>query len=410
VTGPVDPDEFFRSGDEAEHIGNGALFTEGTWSGMGEPSGRNGTDPNAASDADEGAAYAKAVKDAKGIALAWDVWAADRIYAELPPIDWIVEGIIPAGSLGMICAYGSSLKSWAELDLLDALARGRKWLGLFQCTTAGKVFLLDYEAGSYEVRRRLQAIARGLSENGELEQTPNIRFVTMPPTRLPDADFIARLEPFARECKIICIDTLAAGSPGVDENDARFAMPLNALKALAERSGCAIVVLHHTRKPTDGEDERATTRGTSAIFNALDWELKLSRSKDNERMFVCKSDKARNMKAPDPFVVRVEDVTPFAVRVLGEALAAAPTGKADDALRGAVERRRIADLEGEIVKAIVESKNDVSGWRRIRDALRGRGVSFTDKELGPAVHNVLASGRVVNKGTDRAPKWAVRAP
>lgn len=241
----------------------------------------------------------------------WHIWTADEIYAPLPPIDWIVEGIIPKGSVGLIVAYGSSLKSWAELDLIDAIPTGRKWLGRFPCKP-GAALMIDFEAGSYEVRRRLQRIARG----GGLERNDGVRFISFPPSFLNDEAFFVELLKLAADYVVITIDTLSAGSPGVDENDARFAVPLYKLKKVAEATGCAFVVLHHTRKSKDGEDDRETTRGTSAIFNALDFELKLFRSKDNEESFVCKQTKARGSKKVEPFVITVVDTGIDASQVL----------------------------------------------------------------------------------------------
>jgi 5S rRNA maturation endonuclease (ribonuclease M5) len=255
----------------------------------------------------------------------WDVWTPDRIYAPLPLIEWAIDGIAPKGSLGMFAAYGASLKSWLALDLLDAMAVGRPWLGRFPCRT-GPTFLVDFEAGDYETRRRLQAIARGRPDMNVDTDTgaPDVSFVTMPDVNLTDPRLIERLEPIAAKAALIVMDTLAAGSPGLDQNDPRFAESLYRLKALANRSGCVILVIHHNRKSSkpgrDGsaEDERELIRGSSAIFNALDWCLGLTRKNAEKSAgeFLCAVLKARNGKAVSPFTVRVEDVGPNACRVV----------------------------------------------------------------------------------------------
>jgi len=242
----------------------------------------------------------------------WRILLPEEIYASIPPIDWLVEGIIPRGTLGLLAAYGSSLKSWAELDLLDSIACGKPWLGRFNCGK-GNAFLVDYESGSYEVRRRLQAIARGRREDGPVQ---GLSFVSFPPDFLTSAAFITEISRIAEHQDLIAIDTLAAGSPGADENDSRFAAPLNLLKGIAEKTGCSFLVLHHTRKSREGEDEREGTRGTSAIFNALDFELKFF--KKDKGTFTCKQTKARRGQEVPPFLVKILEPAPDRIVVISE--------------------------------------------------------------------------------------------
>lgn len=263
-------------------------------------------------------AYSAAPLNSPVIDSKWRDWSPEEIYAPIPPIDWLVEGVIPRATVGLIAAYGSSLKSWAALDLLDAIACGRPWLQRFKCGK-GRAYLVDFESGSFEVRRRLQAIAQG---RGQLDPVQNLGFVSFPPDFLTSPAFITEITRRAERHDVIVIDTLAAGSPGADENDSRFAAPLNLLKGIAEKTGCSFLILHHTRKQRDGEDEREGTRGTSAIFNALDFELKLFRFKE-DGSFTCKQTKARQGKKVDPFLVKILEPAEGRVTVYAEMLTGA---------------------------------------------------------------------------------------
>lgn len=258
-----------------------------------EPTGTDGTDP----------------EPPPPDPFEWKIWKAEEIYAQLPDIEWLVEDLLPVGTLTMVAAFGASLKSWAFVaELQSALAMGRPFLGRFalrQCKTLG----IDFENGSYEYRRRLQRIARA---NGA-DRVEGTDFISMPSMSIGDPRFLPKLEAIAAEYDLIIIDTYAAGNSGVDENDARFAAPLNAMKAMAERTRKTFVVLHHTRKQKESEDERETTRGTSAIFNALDVELKIRRNKAGD--FVCSQTKSRNSKGIEPFVIRLADVSEDATKV-----------------------------------------------------------------------------------------------
>jgi len=234
------------------------------------------------------------------------VWTPEEIWAPLPPPDYLVDGLLVRGSLALIVAYGSSFKTWLLEDAALAVATGELWLGRFP-TRQGAALFVDFESGEFELRRRAHRIAAG---RGFAVPVAGFAFVTMPPLSLAQDEFYAALLPLAEKYKLIGIDSLAAGSGGIDENDSRFAVSLQRLKAIAAETGCVIVLLHHSRKGAPGGtsdgDEREMVRGTSAIFNACDVVLQLVRSDDGA--FTCRQTKARGGKAVEPFVVRVEDV------------------------------------------------------------------------------------------------------
>lgn len=254
---------------------------------------------------DEGAAYAQAVKDAKGPAPTFKVWTPAEIWAPIEEPDYLFGGLLVRGSLGLVVAYGASLKTWTTIDGWLSVGTGTPWLGRFP-TKQGRALLFDFESGPYELRRRAHRLARGRELAIPVE---GCGFVTMPAMSLAEDAFFEALAPLAKEHAFIGIDSLAAGSAGIDENDSRFATSLQRLKAIAAETGCVIVVLHHSRKGNgEGSDEREMVRGSSAIFNAADVVLQLVRAKD-DGAFLMRQSKARGGKAVEPFVVRVDDVS-----------------------------------------------------------------------------------------------------
>lgn len=243
----------------------------------------------------------------------FNLWEPAAIWAALPEPDYLVDGLFVRGSLGLIVAYGSSLKTWMAIALVLAGATGSEWLG--RACQKVETLIIDFESGDYELRRRAHLVARGHKYTVPVD---GFTFVSMPGLALDDAAFGAALEPLTQRFGLIIIDSLAAGSrSGLDENDARFAAPLNRLKALAVRSGCVIIVIHHARKSAGDKkqavDHREMVRGTSAIFNAVDVVLALVRGEGE--LFHVHHAKARGGKAVRPFTVRVDDIAPDAVRV-----------------------------------------------------------------------------------------------
>jgi hypothetical protein len=258
-------------------------------------------------------------------APALKVWTPEEIWKPLEEPDYVISKLCVRGTLALIVAYGSSLKTWVLADFALSVATGSPWLQRFE-TKQGRALIIDFESGSYELRRRVHRLARGREYPIPIEA---FGFVTMPALSLACDEFYAALRPLAAEYAFIGIDSLPAGSGGLDENDARFATSLNRLKATSEETGCVILPLHHNRKGGAGDgkdtDPREMVRGSSAIFNAVDVVLQMARGKDES--FVVRQIKARGGKNVDPFVVRVDDTGPDASVVIASNL---PDESADE--------------------------------------------------------------------------------
>ncbi len=303
------------------------------------------------------------------------------IWAERPPMQFAIAGILPHGSLAMICATGSSLKTWAANDLMTSRASGGKWLGRFDCEKGSALFV-DWESGEDELCRRLVRLSA--------EPVEGVFLLSMPDLFFNSRDFETVVTQWAKTYGLIALDSLAAGTVDLDENDARFAQGLRILKRVAAATGAVFVVLHHSRKgrPEGEGDDRDSPRGTSAIFAAVDVLLQLSRA--DEGTFTVRQTKARGGKSVDPFVLRVDDD--------GERT----TVRATDApnARPKTADAKYEDLCDQLVAAACKHPDSS------QTALIGRVAGRNDTKRG-AIEELVESGRLVNLGTEARPKFRV---
>jgi hypothetical protein len=279
------------------------------------------------------------------------VLTGTQLWAPRPPIRFAVDRVIPRAAVALIVATGSSLKTWATLDLIIAKATGAKWLGRFPCEKGDSLFW-DWESGEDEIARRLPRLHR--------EAVEGVSVVTMPPVFMNSPDFVAAVRPLAAQYSMIAFDSLAAGTVDLDENDARFARSLYSLKSLATATGCTMIVLHHSRKAKEGDDERERPRGTSAIFAAVDVVLQLSRVR--EGVFRCIQTKARGGKAVEPFDVSVEDLDECSTAVV----ASDPLSADEDVATGS---KNLNGAKARIMRLLANEHDIRSGnevFRRIR--------------------------------------------
>ena len=200
----------------------------------------------------------------------------------LPELYYLVEDFLPQG-LVLLASPPKYGKSWLALQLCLAVSRGEPFLGM--PTRQATCLYLALEDGRQRLQKRLGRLA------GEGGGSRTLYFETAAPT-IADG-LVCYLESFAAhhpDCKLMVIDTLqkvrgadagAAGSVyAADYAD------VGALKALADRLGVCLVVIHHLRKTSDDTDPFNRIAGSNGIFGAADAAVVLTRSRREDSQTV----------------------------------------------------------------------------------------------------------------------------
>jgi hypothetical protein len=200
--------------------------------------------------------------------------AADLMAADLPPIVYAVDGIVPEGAT-LLVGSPKVGKSWAALGLALAVASGGRALGTVP-VDPGDVLYLALEDGPRRLRDRLRSLLDG-------DPPPSrLAFLTDAP-RVSDGlvDLLDRWADQAPTPRLVVVDVLAkvkpAGDGRVNAYDADYAA-LAPLQQWATRHGVAVLIVHHTRKAKD-DDYLATVSGTHGLAGAADAVLVLTRSR-----------------------------------------------------------------------------------------------------------------------------------
>ena len=239
-----------------------------------------------------------------------------------PPVRWRVRGVLPLEGIAAFYGPPSCGKSFLALDLLAAIAAGRDW---FACRVKPAPVLyigLEGEAGIAQRVRAHQA-RHGIAEA--------MRFLLAPlDLRQPQdrADIISAARAAGLAGGVLCIDTLAASAPGMDENtSADMGEVIAALKALQAELGGLVLAVHHT-----GKDATKGLRGHSSLLGALDAAIEVTRTDDRREWRTAKSKDGADGDA-HPFRLEVveletdEDGEPVTSCVV------APEERAADAVR-----------------------------------------------------------------------------
>lgn len=277
------------------------------------------------------------------------------IFAPLEEPDYLVDGIVRRGSLVELVAYGGSGKTWLADDLAVAVASGTPWLGRF-LTKQGRSLILDYENGSYESRRRIQAVTRGRG----IASVDGIGLAAMPAVYANDPVFQSEVQRAAEGRALVILDTLKAANPGVDENDSNMRVGLDALRRVGETTGCAFLVLVHGKKTGGNQsgtiDPREQGRGSSAIFDAADTVLHVAYAEG--RPLMVRQTKSRQGRSIAPFQVEIIDSPDGGVICRSSDLPSAETSASRD-FQALCDRvlRVLKDHPGSTANTVVEFTN-----------------------------------------------------
>lgn len=307
------------------------------------------------------------------------------IFAKLEEPDYVVDRIIRRASVTEMVGYGGGFKTWTALHMVIAVGSGQKWLGRFG-VKQGRALYLDYENGQYEMRRRAQALAKAAG----LSSVENIGFACMPPIYMNDPKFGAAVEPLADGCSLMVIDTLKAASPGTDENDSNMRLGLDALRRVGEKTGCAFLVLVHSKKTSGAVttiDPREAGRGSSAIYDAADTVFHATYVQ-SEPLLVQQT-KARLGRPVEPFLVSITDLD-------GGGVLVSATDAPKEAKVAAADRFDAACTQ--VLEAVRQ-------WPGSSKATLREKLGIRNGTVGAALDRLNRDGAVRNAGTKADPKW-----
>lgn len=190
----------------------------------------------------------------------------------MKPIEYCVDGLISQG-LFILAGAPKVGKSWLALDMCLSIAKGEKVLG--KETSCGHVVYLSLEDSLIRLQNRLYELTDDPSDN--------LHFAIMAESisnGLPEQIEYCRKR--FDDLKIVVIDTLQKVRNESESSYSSDYKELSVMKALADKLGIAIVLVHHTRKCSDSDPFNMIS-GSTGLSGCVDGSMVLIESKRGSR-------------------------------------------------------------------------------------------------------------------------------
>jgi len=197
----------------------------------------------------------------------------------VPPPKWLVEGMLTDGLTVVYGPPGAGKTFWA-LSVAMSLGSGHAWHGRTVAQTP-VVYVSGEGVAGLDRRVKAWQVAEGMSTSQVYVVPFGVRFGQ-------DREHAVGLrgDVHSTGAGLVVIDTLARSMAGADENSAQdMGQHVQALDWLRERTGCGVLVVHHSGV------EGSRPRGSTALFGASDTLIRVEQSGIGQVSVSCEKQK-----------------------------------------------------------------------------------------------------------------------
>ena len=205
----------------------------------------------------------------------------------LPPVEWLVEGLIPDRSLSMMYGEPGCGKTFIALDMGLSVSHSKEWQD--QAVIGGQVVYVAGE-GVGGLKKRITAWHKHHVKDARAS------FIVVPSSvDLMDEFNTQDLHTTIKAAssgpvRLVIFDTLARSMTGDENSSQDIGQAVRAMDQVREAFNCAVMAIHHS-----GKDSSRGARGSSAILGAVDASLRVERVGDAVSLTVEKQKDAEMM-------------------------------------------------------------------------------------------------------------------
>lgn len=215
-------------------------------------------------------------------------------------MQWLIDGLIPAESFGVVFGEPGAGKSFSVLDMACSVSSSEPWQGL-DTGDEGIVVYISAEGGN-GMRFRKRAWE-------QMHRPAPLMRVLPITTIIDDPKDVGQLVQVFREyrrridqpIKMVVIDTLNRSMGGNENDNSEMADFVRGCEKIQAEHQCGVLVVHHS-----GKDAEKGARGASALKAATDYEVMVAKKDD---IITVSHTRAKDVEPIPPVICRAEVVT-----------------------------------------------------------------------------------------------------
>jgi hypothetical protein len=320
-------------------------------------------------------------------------FAPSFLAVEDPPIEYLVNELLPQSVVCLAHGEPRTRKTWAALEVAIAVATGTPAFGLerFHVSQPFSVLYSSQEDAARDVRMRAKALLAG---RGIHTFPETLAFSVHKGINLDSEEWQQALirDILKYGFRLFILDPIRRYSPSVDKGPSEVRQITAFLRRICVETGATVKINHHDVKPSaDNRDERRRSHKASGgdWFAAAECPISYELAGENRTMVIPEDYKFSH--DPQPFIFRLETDdprNPITARLIGE------TSSAEDAKTAGVRHKIIEYLGSHSAGA---SGNAIIKACRIR---REDGFAVLDRLLNDGLVDRVGLG-----GKGRKQSW-----
>lgn len=294
----------------------------------------------------------------------------------LPSLSWLIGGLIPESSFGMLVGEPGTFKSFFALHAALCVANGRACFG--RPVRQGDTF---YLAGESAFGYRLRTMAWEQHIGYSVSQPPF--YLQVGGSHLNQGGEVRKLAEdiltLSRNPKLIIIDTVQVYLSGNENSPDDMGSFVKACLSLRDLTGAAVLVIHHL-----GKDVSKGARGHTSLIGAADFIFKTVK-KESSIEVVCQKMKEaddRTRMFLEPHVVTVDPGGEFPDSLILREVQRPMDDETTSILRQAKEYDGRG--QGVFVKSVEEDLNIRDAYRKVKKMIpegKHNAIDFEDGSL-----------------------------
>lgn len=236
----------------------------------------------------------------------------DLLDAEISPVQWLVQDLIPMASCVLLAAEPKLGKTWVALDLALALAYGLPLYGRFSVPRPMRTLLVLNEDGRGNVAQRFRSLMRGRGIVPTPQNTDRVRIVSRRAFSLEHSQYLVELERYVvqERMDLVVLDPFTEMFTGDERHERDVKDALQPLKRLRDNTGASVFLTHHQRKPGENANSgrRAMAiRGSSYFVGWYDVGLGFASGSPNEPVKVHAEAREVELPVSEFSLIRMSD-------------------------------------------------------------------------------------------------------